>query len=245
MNNVFAGTGVGTIFVDHHLRIQRFTPLASELINLIRSDVGRPLGHIVSNLVGYDRLLPDVQAVLDTLQPKEVQVRIPSGAWYLLCIRPYRTCENVVEGAVLTFTDVTELRNAQAASREAEGLRGMAVVMRDSHDAITVQDLDGQILAWNPGAVRMYGWSEAEALTMNICRLIPDDCCEEALAMVRRLSHAEVLAPLQMQRIKRSGQRLDISLTASALVDEQGRVYAVATTERESPANEARASAHV
>ena len=62
MNNLLAGTGIGTLFVDQQLRIPRFTPAATQVINLIQTDVGRPVGHIVSNLVGYDRLVEDVQS---------------------------------------------------------------------------------------------------------------------------------------------------------------------------------------
>ena len=79
MNNLLAGTGIGTIFVDHQLRIQRFTPAVTQVINLILTDVGRPVGDIVSNLVGYDRLVADVRAVLDSLVPKEVEVQIAYG----------------------------------------------------------------------------------------------------------------------------------------------------------------------
>ena len=188
MNNLLAGTGIGTIFVDHQLRIQRFTPAATQVINLILTDVGRPVGHIVSNLVGYDRLVADVREVLDSLVPKEFEVQTQTGAWYLLRIRPYRTLENVIEGAVITFNEITELKKAKAALRESEVLLRLAVVVRDAHDAITVQDLEGRILAWNPGAERMYGWSEAEALAMNVCDLIPEDRREEALAVFRQLS---------------------------------------------------------
>jgi two-component system CheB/CheR fusion protein len=74
MNNLLAGTGIGTIFVDHQLRIQRFTPAITQVINLILTDVGRPVGHIVSNLAGYDRLVEDVQSVLNTLESKEIEV---------------------------------------------------------------------------------------------------------------------------------------------------------------------------
>src|ERR1022692_5305688 len=66
MNNLLDGTGIGTIFVDHHLCIQRFTPTVTQVINLILTDVGRPVSHIVSNLVGYDRLAADVRDVLAT-----------------------------------------------------------------------------------------------------------------------------------------------------------------------------------
>jgi two-component system, chemotaxis family, CheB/CheR fusion protein len=59
------------------MRILRFTPAATRIINLIQSDIGRPVGHIVSNLVGYDTLVADTQTVLDTLVPREVEVRTP------------------------------------------------------------------------------------------------------------------------------------------------------------------------
>ena len=152
MNNLLAGTGIGTVFVDHQLRIQRFTPAVTQVINLILTDVGRPVGHIVSNLANYDRLVEDVRTVLDTLVPHEVEVQTTSGAWYLLRIRPYRTEENVIEGAVITFTETTEMKTAQAALRESEALRTLAAVVRDANDAVLVQDLAGRILVWNPGA---------------------------------------------------------------------------------------------
>ena len=161
------------------LRILRFTPAATQIINLILSDVGRPVGHIVSNLVGYDRLVADAQAVLDTLIPKEVEVQTTEGKWYTMRIQPYRTLDNVIEGAVITFVDITEMKQAREALRKANDLLRLAVVVRDAHDAITVQDLDGRILAWNPGAVRMYGWSEAEALAMNVRDRIPEELREE------------------------------------------------------------------
>jgi two-component system CheB/CheR fusion protein len=118
MNNLLAGTGIATVFVDHCLRILRFTPSASQIINLIPGDVGRAVGHIVSNLVGYDRLVADVQGVLDTLAPKEAQVRSTAGRWYTMSIRPYRTLDNVIEGAVITFVDITEMRRIEDALRE-------------------------------------------------------------------------------------------------------------------------------
>jgi two-component system, chemotaxis family, CheB/CheR fusion protein len=117
MNNLLAGTGIGTVFVDHGLHILRFTPAATKIINLILSDVGRPVGHIVSNLIGYDRLPADTQAVLDTLISKEVEVQTRSGAWYSMRIQPYRTLGNVIEGAVITFVDISAAKIAQEALR--------------------------------------------------------------------------------------------------------------------------------
>ena len=251
MNNLLAGTGIGTVFVDYALRILRFTPAATQLINLIQSDVGRPVGHIMSNMLGYDSLVSDIQAVLKTLIPKEIDVQIkppeartaeapaPQAKFYTLRILPYRTLENVIEGAVITFTDITEIVRAREALRAANDLLRLAVVVRDAFDAIMVQDLEGRITAWNPGAERMYGWTEAEALTMNNRDRIPEALREKAVERMHQLSQARVLAPCVTHRIAKDNAILEISLTSTALVDSAGKMYAIASTERatEAPAN--------
>jgi len=232
MNNLLAGTGVGTVFVGHALEIKRFTPAVTALINLIPTDVGRSVGHIVANLRNYDRLVEDVQSVLNTLLPVEREVQSKEGRWFLMRIRPYRTLENVIEGAVITFADVTDVKETQAALVETQGLARLAVVLRDATDAITVRDLDGRITAWNPGASRMYGWTEAEALGMNIRDLIPAELRDASLEATRQLSLAKELAPYRTQRIAKNGELVEVTLTATALVNESGAMYAIATTER-------------
>jgi two-component system CheB/CheR fusion protein len=127
MINLMAGTGIGTIFVDFQLRIQRFTPAATKIINLIQTDVGRPVAHLASRLVGYDHLVADVRTVLDTLIPREAEVQTTEGQFYLMRIQPYRTLENVIDGVVLTFVDVSQqtqlreqLRQLTDAAQEAQ-----------------------------------------------------------------------------------------------------------------------------
>ena len=233
MNNLLAGTGVGTVFVDHQLRILRFTPAARTVINLIPSDVGRPVAHIVSNLVGYDRLVTDTRSVLDSLAPIDTTIQALDGKWYAMHIQPYRTLENVIEGAVISFVDVTEIVQARDALRKAnEQLQRLAVVVRDANDAITVQDLEGRITAWNPGATRIYGWSEAEALAMNTRDRIPPDRREEELARLNQLSRAEILEPYETQHLSKQGEVVNVRIIATALLDAAGQIYAVATTER-------------
>ncbi|MEO8409059.1 MAG: chemotaxis protein CheB [Propionivibrio sp.] len=232
MNNLLAGTGIGTVFVDRQLRILRFTPAASALINLILSDVGRPVGHIVSNLVGYDSLVADVEAVLDSLLPKECKVQTVAGRWYTMRIQPYRTLDNVIEGVVISFVDITEIVLTRMALDKANEEMRLAVVVRDASDAITVQDLDGRIMAWNPGAERLYGWSEREALGMSVRQRIPPARHEEALAKAQQLSAAELTAPYRTQRVSKDGAVIEVWITATALLNAAGKMYAVATTER-------------
>jgi two-component system CheB/CheR fusion protein len=232
MNNLLAGTGIATVFVDHSLHILRFTPAANKIINLIPSDLGRPVGHIVSNLVGYDSLVADAQTVLDTLIAKEVEVQATSGMWYSLRIQPYRTIRNIIEGAVITFMDITEMVQTKERLHKANELNRLAIVVHDAHDAITVQDLAGRILAWNPGAVRMYGWSEAEALAMHVDARIPAGLRVAALAQIKQLSLSDILEPSSTQRLCKDGTVVTVWLTSTALMDEAGQMYAIATTER-------------
>ncbi|HXA48326.1 MAG TPA: PAS domain-containing protein, partial [Burkholderiaceae bacterium] len=232
MNNLLAGNGIGTVFVDFQLRILRFTPAASSIINLIPSDVGRPVAHIVSNLVGYDSLVADTKAVLDTLVLKEITVQITDGRWYTMRIQPYRTLDNVIEGAVISFIDITETVCTRDALHKANEMLRLAVVVRDAHDAITVQDLQGRILAWNPGASRLYGWSEAEALLMNARERIPQNAQADALAALAQLSKAEILEPYRTERVTKQGETIAVSIISTALVDDSGEMYAIATTER-------------
>ena len=232
MNNLLAGTGIGTIFVDHQLRILRFTPAASSIINLIPSDVGRPVGHLVSNLVNYDRLVFDVQSVLDTLVPTETEVQTTDRKWYAMRIQPYRTLDNVIEGAVISFINVTETVRVREELRKANALLNLSMAVRDAQDAITVQDLDGRILAWNPRAVQLYGWTEAEALQMNAVDRIPEPLREEQLNLANKLAREKVLAPYRTERLCKSGAVVQIHMIATALLNDAGVMYATATTER-------------
>jgi two-component system CheB/CheR fusion protein len=120
MNNLLAGTGIATVFVDHQLCIVRFTPASTQIINLIQSDIGRPIGHIVSNLLEYSALSEDINDVLDTLIPKALDVQSMSGRWYRMRIQPYRTIDNVIEGAVISFIDITETKLAHEDLAENE-----------------------------------------------------------------------------------------------------------------------------
>ncbi|MBU1747173.1 MAG: PAS domain-containing protein [Chloroflexi bacterium] len=162
MNNLLAGTGVGTLFVDQRLRIARFTPAATPVINLIPTDIGRPVGHIAANLVGYDRLVADVQAVLDSLVPVEREVQTITGAWYLMRIRPYRTLENVIEGAVLTFVDITQLKQAEAALREAQTLAESIVTT--VREPLLVLDEALNVVSANRAFYRAFQVQPAETL---------------------------------------------------------------------------------
>lgn len=114
-------------------------------------------------------------------------------------------------------------------------LRRLATVVRDSNDAITVQDFEGNISAWNKGAIKMYGYSEAEALSMNIRDLIPSEQKREALAIVNRIKKGgeKEVESFETRRLTKSGQVIEVWLTITALVDNHGKPVGIATTERD------------
>lgn len=114
-----------------------------------------------------------------------------------------------------------------------EKFRRMATVIQDSNDAITFQDLDGNILAWNRGAEQIYGYSEAEALNMNIVDTVPTEYQEEAREFLSSLKRGELVPTLETKRKTKDGRIVDVWLTNTKLTDDKGKLTGIATTERD------------
>ena len=112
LNNLLGCTEIATLFLDNDIRIKRFTPRAEEIFKLIPSDVGRPISDIVHNL-RYDNLVDDVQEILRNLGRIEKEIQSKNGNWYLMRILPYRTVENTIDGAVVTFINITKQKKLE------------------------------------------------------------------------------------------------------------------------------------
>ncbi|MFZ2854132.1 MAG: chemotaxis protein CheB [Rhodocyclaceae bacterium] len=114
MKNLLDNVNIATIFLDQQLKIRRFTRDALHIYRLQASDVGRPLNDINSWLTG-DGLCARAQGVLDTLLPYENELQGTDGQSWLVRIKPYRTLDNVIDGVVMTFTDISQRIAAEAA----------------------------------------------------------------------------------------------------------------------------------
>ena len=130
-------------------------------------------------------------------------------------------------GIATTERDISERMGA------LEKFRRMATVIQDSNDAITFQDLEGNILAWNRGAETMYGYSEAEALSKNIVDTVPTEYQEEARGFLASLKRGELLPNLETKRKHKDGRIIDVWLINTKLTDEKGKLTGIATTERD------------
>jgi len=112
-------------------------------------------------------------------------------------------------------------------------LRRLVVILKDSNDAITVQDLTGNILSWNKGAVKMYGYSEAEALSMNIKSLIPPETNNVELKYLEQIASGSIVDSYETKRVTKDGKIIDVWLVITCLKDNKGSISSIATTERD------------
>jgi two-component system, chemotaxis family, CheB/CheR fusion protein len=221
MNNLLSGTGIATVFVDHQLRILRFTPAATKIINLIQSDIGRPVGHIVSNLPGYDKLTQDTQTVLDTLVPREAEVQTAEGRWYTMRIQPYRTMDNVIEGAVLTFVDVTKERKLHEALRVNE--ERLRVALSAASICVFNQDVELRY-TWIQNS--NFGFEAEEIIGKTDADLLREQDAATLTAIKQKVLESGKGAR-QNVRITSQGRSMLLNITVEPLRDSAGTVIGI------------------
>jgi two-component system, chemotaxis family, CheB/CheR fusion protein len=152
--NLMNSSDIGTIFLDRQLRVKLSTPAANRIFNLLRSDVGRPLFDLTSNLL-YDQLHEDVKPVLEDLQTVDREIQTRDGHWMFTRLRPYRTMDDRIDGVVITFQEVTARRRAEDNLRRGE--ERLRLLIDGAIDyAIFTMSSDGTIDSWNSGAERMF-----------------------------------------------------------------------------------------
>ncbi len=165
MKNLLDNTHIGTVFLDEGLIIRRFTREATTIYRLAPSDVGRPLIDIKSNIEG-EELLTQAQSVLETLIPFEREVQTHNGTWYLVRIQPYRTLDNVIEGVVLTFTDISKRIKAETDVRLARDLAESVVDTID--EPLLVMDGDLKVISANRAFYQYFQVAAADTIARKV-----------------------------------------------------------------------------
>jgi PAS domain S-box-containing protein len=227
MANLLNCTDIATIFLDAALRIKLYTPAATRLFNLIATDVGRPIGDMTPQFRDPE-LLGDAQQVLHQLVPREQEVSTEEGSWWIRRIMPYRTRDNRIDGVVITFVDVTERKKVSDAV-----VRRLASIVESSADAIYSKDLDGIIQTWNRAAERLYGYTPDEAVGRSVEMLSPEDRATELGTIMARLKRGETILQLETERVRKGGQRVPVTVTASPIRDNSGKVVSASVIARD------------
>ncbi len=154
MQNLLQSTDIATLFLDTELRIKRFTSQAREVINLIPSDRGRPVGDLSIN-IRYDGLAQDAQRVLDTLVPHEVEVQTTDGEWRVIRTLPYRTSQNVIDGVVITVIDIDRIKRAEALASSRAFAESIVQTVREP---LVVIDPDLAVVTANRAFFQSFGF---------------------------------------------------------------------------------------
>jgi two-component system, chemotaxis family, CheB/CheR fusion protein len=226
LQNLMTSTQIATIFLDRDLQIKRYTPATAGLFNFIPSDLGRPLSDLTHRLE-YSTLVADAEKVIKDLSVVEREVRNLDGRWFLVRLGPYRTVEDQIGGVVITFVDITERKTSE------ESRRWLSAIVESSNDAIISFGMDGRILSWNEGATQIFGYSAEEMLGKSQASLAPPELQEEKRTMLETLQSGENIASFETIRVRKDGRRIDLSLSASVMLNEAGQIVAATAIARD------------
>jgi two-component system CheB/CheR fusion protein len=215
--NLLASVQMAIVMVDSGLSIRRFTPMAEKMLNLIPADVGRPIRDL--NLsISIPDLGRHLEEVIDTVGPKEFEVQDRQGRWHLLRLRPYRTMDNKIDGAVMVFVDIDSIK------RDELVLRQQAQLLERVRDPILMWELDGPIVYWSKAAEEAYGYKRGDVLSRSSSELLSGagiaPVIEEALR--KKGSWAGELVHLH-----RDGKRIRIDSRMSLVREADGRLLVI------------------
>lgn len=220
LENILNAVVEGIVLLDADLRVTRYSAGAKRVLDLLPTSIGRPLT-TVGGAIDLTVISPDIRAAVKTNKMVEREIEL-GDQFYVVRLIP-----GADDGLIISFINETERIRA---ARQSERL---ATVVRDSNDAITLQDQAGQILAWNRGATQLYGYSEQEALAMNIRQIESPDDEAKAARLISQLMSGQVIGYFEAIRLSKDNRHINVSITATALRDDNGKPYAVATTERD------------
>lgn len=227
LKNLLDSTQIATVFLDSNLHIKYFTPAMTDLFHLRDSDRDRPITDLVARM-HYTDLRRDVARVLRTLASIEHEVQIDeTDTVFLMRIQPYRTVDNVIDGVVITFVDITARKRHERTSAR------LAAIVDSSQDAIISHTFDGAITTWNAGAEAIFGYTPAEAVGQPFAMLVPDDQADEVSQILDKVRRGERVEHFEIDTVRKDGARIDVSLHVSPVRDAGGKVIAASTIARE------------
>ncbi len=219
--NFVAGTNLAVVMVGSDLRIRRFTPQAERHLKLIGSDVGRSIDDIK---LPFDvpHFVDVLNEVIDTVTSREIEVQDKEGRWYSLRLRPYKTIDKKIDGALLVLVDIDQQKQTEQQLRASEeryrllveGAEGVAIIGLDENGCVT---------GWNVGAERLFGYLESDIVGHSASRFfIPSD--QAASRLQRELREAATGQPADDDNwlVRKDGTRFWAGGAMTGLRDKSG-----------------------
>jgi two-component system, chemotaxis family, CheB/CheR fusion protein len=223
LTNLKNSTQIATIFLDASLRIRDFTPPMTGLLHLREADRGRPVTDLVSKL-DYGSLEDDAASVVRDLASIEHEITLKDrDTTFLMRMLPYRTVDNVIDGVVMTFVDISDRKRHE---RERAML---SAIVDSSFDAIIGHTLEGTITSWNRAAEKMFGYGAADIIGKPMATLFPPARLHEAEALPKRIDQGEVMRSFDTALVRKDQTEVAVALTVSPVRNEAGTIIAAST----------------
>jgi len=224
LNNLLNSTVSPILLLDKNLKIRRFTPAATQLMRLFPNDIGRAIDDIV-HLFDDNNLSGDCLRIIrgETVEDREIQGN--NGHFYLRRIRPYQDSSGGISGVVLTFPDVTTIKQAhQQLFEHAKTLQWQSNLLKAA--PVIARDLDDRIVFWNEGAEELFGWTPEEAVGMIAHELLKTRFSrplEKIKAELRQFNQWKG----ELTHITRDGAHITVSSSWTCYYDSAGRLEAI------------------
>lgn len=187
MKNLLNSTDIATLFLDNEMNIRRFTLQAVKIFKLIKSDIGRPFTDLVSDLI-YPNLSDDILKVLKTLTFIKKQIPTKDGRWFSIRIMPYRTLDEKTDGVVITFFNISDLKEVEVKLNETEQMNRL--LLNSTSDIIVNLSADLKIVELNQAAEKYFGKKQEEIINKNYIHVfIPE--------LLRKMTESEMLRILK------------------------------------------------
>jgi two-component system CheB/CheR fusion protein len=235
LTNLLSSTDIAVVFLDTRFRVRRFTPAVRDLMDLIDSDVGRPITDLARKFTDAN-LLQDAEEVLQKLIPIETEVCSASGRWYLRRVLPYRTAENHISGVVITFVDIAARKHAEQEILEAR--ENLHAVLEQLPAAVIIAEAPGgKLMLANRLAATLFGRpfllpsqsSDLDTLHGTLTGYHPDGRIylpnEWPLAMSLASGTPVVAEEIHLEGLK--GSRKVLSVSSAPVEDSAGDMVAV------------------
>ncbi len=229
MDNLLTSTDIGTIFLDRDLRIRKFTPAVKDHFSLRNSDIGRFIYDFSSSFGGGSKTFDRIREVMETGVSYQREIKGKNEKWFLKMVTPYLNNQEKIDGAVLSFVDIENLKNTESTLRKSE--QEFRILYNNAPDMFISFDVDGYIINGNDRMVRKLGYEhleEMKGLHLKDLYLIEDsDKVEERLKEYKKTGK---MINVERNLRKKDGSSIPVSVNSEYVYNETGEpIYSMAS----------------